>query len=188
METLTTPSQATQRPARRTCFLALGVLLLLLGLAAAGAATLLELSSLLVFGPMLLASGILQVVTAIAAENGKEAAVYLTAAALEAMLGFFIMAQPLLAATNLVVLIAIGLIVAGLVRLARAQTTRSPSRAWACLAGGAALALGVCVGLKLPVAGLWFVGLCIGLDFICHGVSWMVLALVEGKSLQETLP
>lgn len=44
--------------------------------------------------------------------------------------------------------------------------------------------LGVCVWLRLPVSGLWFVGLCIALDFICHGASWSAVALAEGKPVE----
>jgi uncharacterized membrane protein HdeD (DUF308 family) len=42
---------------------------------------------------------------------------------------------------------------------------------------------GIYVWLNLPVSGLWFVGLCIALDFICHGVSWSAVALAEEKPL-----
>jgi hypothetical protein len=51
-------------------FLALGVLLLLLGLAGAGATTLLELTSALLFGPLLLASSFVQLMTTFLAEQG----------------------------------------------------------------------------------------------------------------------
>jgi len=47
-------------------FLALGVVLLVLGVAGAGAASLLEFTSVLIFGPMLLASSLLQFLLAIA--------------------------------------------------------------------------------------------------------------------------
>jgi uncharacterized membrane protein HdeD (DUF308 family) len=56
--------QATGSRSRWKWFLGLGVLLVLLGLAGAGATTLLELASVLVFGPMLLASSILQLLMA----------------------------------------------------------------------------------------------------------------------------
>jgi hypothetical protein len=32
-----------------------------------------------------------------------------------------------------------------------------------------------------PVAQWWPVALCIALDFICHGVSWSAVGLVERK-------
>jgi uncharacterized membrane protein HdeD (DUF308 family) len=137
---------------------------------------------------MLFASSIIQLLTAFLAEKGKERFLHSAAAGLEAVLGFLTMAQPFLVVTDLVVLIAIFLMVGGLVRLARSLVTHSPGRGWSFMAGSAALVLGICIWLRLPVSGLWFVGLCIALDFICHGVSWAAVGLAEGKPLEESLP
>jgi hypothetical protein len=38
--------------------------------------------------------------------------------------------------------------------------------------------------MQWPAAGLWFVGLCIALDFTCHGRSWSAVALEEGNPLE----
>ena len=45
--------------------------------------------------------------------------------------------------------------------------------------------LGVSVWMGWPLARPWFVGLCIAIDFLCHGVTWSALALAERKPLQE---
>jgi uncharacterized membrane protein HdeD (DUF308 family) len=184
MAELTTSPQATDQRLRWQWLLALGVVLLLLGLASAGATTLLELTSLLVFGPMLLASSILQLLIAFFAEKGKERFLHLVSAGLEAVLGFLLLGHPFFVLADLVVLIAAFLVAIGSARMARSLVTHSPGRAWAFLAGGAALILGICVWLQVPVTGLWFVGLCIALDFICHGASWSAVALAEGKPLE----
>jgi uncharacterized membrane protein HdeD (DUF308 family) len=184
---LTTSPQTIERRTRRKWFLALGVLLLLLGLAGAGAATLLELTSLLVFGPLLLAGSILQLLTALFAAKGKERLLHLTSAGLEAVVGFLLMVYPLQVVSDLVLLIAGFLIASGLVRLIRAVVSHSPGRRWMFLAAAGALLLGLCVWLRLPASQLWFVGLCIAVDYICHGVSWSALALAERKPVSEGL-
>jgi uncharacterized membrane protein HdeD (DUF308 family) len=181
MADLTISPPSTDRRTRWKWLLALGVVLLLLGLAGAGATTLLSLTSLLVFGPLLLASSILQLLTAFIAGTGPGRFLQYAAAGLEALLGFLIMAHPVVLLTDLVVVIAAFLMLIGLVRMVRSLVTHSPGRAWAFMAGAAALILGICVWLQLPVSGLGFVGLCIALDFICHGVSWSAVALAEGK-------
>jgi uncharacterized membrane protein HdeD (DUF308 family) len=183
MANLTISSPATEQRRRWIWFLALGVVLLLLGLASAGATTLLQLTSFLVFGPMLLASSVIQLVTAFVAEKGAVRFLHYGAAGLEAILGFLILAYPLFVVTDLVLVIAAFLMVIGLLRLTRSLVTDSPGRRWIFMAGGAALVLGICVWLKLPVSGLWVVGLCIALDFICHGFSWSAVALAERKPL-----
>jgi uncharacterized membrane protein HdeD (DUF308 family) len=187
MTELTTSSQAVEHPARWKWFLAVGVLLLFLGLAGAGAATLLELTSLLVFGPMLLASSLVQFLTAFFAERGKESFLHLATAGLEAALGFLIMAHPFLVVPDLVVLIAFFLMVGGLTRLARSLAMQSRGRAWIVMTGVSALLLGIVVWIRWPVAQLWFVGLCIAVDFICHGVGWSAIALADRNSRQESL-
>jgi uncharacterized membrane protein HdeD (DUF308 family) len=51
------------------------------------------------------------------------------------------------------------------------------------MTGVAAVVLGICVWLGLPVSKLWVVGLCLAVDFICHGISWSAIALAERKLL-----
>jgi uncharacterized membrane protein HdeD (DUF308 family) len=186
-ELMTSPPRATGRRTGWMWALALGVVLLLLGLASVGATTLLELTSLLIFGPLLLTSSILQVFIAFLAEEGKERLLHLASAVLEAALGFLLLARPILLA-DLVIVIAAFLLVIGLVRMARSLVTRSSGQAWAIMSGGAALILGICVSLQVPVTGLWFVGPCLALDFICHGISWAAVGLTEGRTPYESLP
>ena len=183
MKEITATPQEIAHPARWKWFLALGVLLVLLGLAAAGATTLLKLTSLVLFSPLLFASGIIQMVIALFSERGKDFLLHLLAGGIEATFGYLIIAYPVEGVADVAMLVAIFLTVSGLVRLARAVVTHSPGRVWTFMAAGGALILGVCIWLKLPVTGLWFVGLCIALDFVCHGVSWSAVALAERKPL-----
>src|SRR5271166_2120391 len=119
MTELTAPAQATDRRIRGQWLLALSVVLLLLGLASAGATTLLELTSFLVFGPLLLASSLVQLLIAFIARTGAGRFLQYAAAGLEAILGFLIMAHPAVLLPDLVVVIAAFLIVTGVVRMAR---------------------------------------------------------------------
>jgi uncharacterized membrane protein HdeD (DUF308 family) len=187
MTQLTTLPPASGHSVRWKWFLALGVVLLLLGLAGTGAATLLEITSLLVFGPLLLASSLIQLLTAFFAEKDKDRLLHFTAAGLEAVLGFFIMAHPLQSEVRLIALIAIFLIVGGLVRLARALATQSRGRAWVVLTGVVALLLGISAWIGWSVAKPWIVGLCIAVDFLCHGLCWSAVALAERKPFPENL-
>jgi uncharacterized membrane protein HdeD (DUF308 family) len=181
-----TSSQVTEHRARWKWFLALGATLLVLGIAGISIATLLQFTSLLVFGPLLLASGVLQLFTAFLAEKRKESLLHFAAAGLEIVLGILIMANPPERVVDLIVLVAIFLMVIGLVRLARSLVTRSRGRVWIVITGVIALLLGISVWIEGPVAKLGFVGLCIAVDFLCHGVSWSALALVERKPVQTT--
>jgi uncharacterized membrane protein HdeD (DUF308 family) len=176
-----TSSDVSRNRSRWKWFLALGALLLVLGIAGVTVAGLLELTSLLVFGPMLLASSVIQLLTSFLADKGTERLRHFAAAGLEAVLGFVIMFHPPQSLGGIVALIAIFLIVSGLIRLARVLVARSPARAWSVMTGVVALLLGISVWIGWPFGKLWFVGICIAIDFICHGVSWSALALAERK-------
>jgi uncharacterized membrane protein HdeD (DUF308 family) len=176
-------SPVTQHRARWKWFLAVGAFLLVLGTAGIGISTLLELTSALLFGPMLLASSLLQFLTAFFAEKGKERRLHLAAAAPEPVLGFLVMVQPLHKVVDLIASIAIFLMVGGLARLAHSLATQSRDRAWIVMTAVIALLLGIAVWIGWPVAKLWFVvGLCIAVDFLCHGFSWSALALAERRA------
>jgi len=47
------------------------------------------------------------------------------------------------------------------------------------MAGVVALLLGISIWTGWPTSSLWFVGLCIAVDFICHGISWLGIAAAE---------
>jgi hypothetical protein len=77
------PSSSPPSASRWKWFLALGLVLLLLGAAGVGLASFLDLASLLVFGPLLLASGIIQGFVAFIAVREKESLLHLAAGGVE---------------------------------------------------------------------------------------------------------
>jgi uncharacterized membrane protein HdeD (DUF308 family) len=85
---------------------------------------------------------------------------------------------------QLIVLVAIFLIMSGLIRLVRSLAKQSRGRAWFVLAGVIALVLGISVWFGGAAARIGFVGGCIALDFLFHGVSWSAFALGERKRLE----
>jgi uncharacterized membrane protein HdeD (DUF308 family) len=161
--------------------LALAAVLLVLGIAGVSVATFMELTSVLLFGPMLLISATMQALVALFERDRKESVLHFAASGLEAALGFWIMANPLEKVVDLVVVLAIFFLVSGLIRLGRSLITRSPGRGWSVVAGVVALVLGVCVWLRWPDSKWWFLGLCIAIDFLCRGVTWSVLAMSARK-------
>jgi uncharacterized membrane protein HdeD (DUF308 family) len=173
-------SQAIERRTRRKWFLALGTVLVVLGLGGLSLAALLQLTSLLIFGPILLIGSLMQLLTAFFTETGKEKLFHFAAAGLELVLGVFLMVNPPQSVGGVIVLVAVFLIAIGVVRLTRALATQSRSRAWAVMAGVMALLLGVAVWLGSPE--LWIIGLCIALDFVFNGITWSAIALAEARN------
>lgn len=184
-EIATAPPTAERREHWRW-LLALGALFLILGLASVGIAALLQLSSLLIFGPMLLISSLIQFVTCCMTERRQESRLHFAAAGLEAFLGFALMMYPPEGILGVVALVATFFIVTGIVRLARALAAESRGRGLAVVNGVAAVLLGLSVWVGGPAAKLGFVALCIAADFFCRGVSWSLFALAERRDAQAT--
>jgi uncharacterized membrane protein HdeD (DUF308 family) len=185
MSTFATPPRASEHAATWKWFLALGVVLFVLGLAGVTTASVLETASVLVFGPLLLASSFVQCLIAFFAEKGKECRLHFAAAGLEAVLGFYLMANPFQEVLGLVAVVGVFLVVGGLVRLARALVTETHRRGWVMLAAVVSLVLGVSLWTGWPDRRLWFAGLCIAIDFLFHGVTWSALALGERNRERE---
>ncbi len=189
MTELLAPAQTTKHRGRWKWLLAFGGLLLILGISGVSMATLLQLTSLLVFGPLLLVSSLMQLLRALFEykAQGKEAILHFVAAVQELVLGILIMTDPIQGVVSLVAWVAILLVAGGLIRLTRSLLARPRGRRWTVLTGVIALLLGVgaWIGWHLG-AGLWLVGLCLAVDILCHGASWSAIALTERKLLPET--
>jgi uncharacterized membrane protein HdeD (DUF308 family) len=54
---------------------------------------------------------------------------------------------------------------------------RFPHWRWVALSGAISVALGLMLWNSWPVSGLWFIGLCVGIDLIVEGAGWISLTL-----------
>jgi uncharacterized membrane protein HdeD (DUF308 family) len=189
MSTLTTSSPSIEHRRRWKWFLALGAVLLVLGLAGAGAAPFLEATAALVFGPLLLVSSLMQLLTAMFTEERNQKRLHFVAAGAELALALAVMAWPPQSAIGVVGVVAFCLVVIGVARLAHSLVMRARERSWVIVTGAVALLLGIVLGachwLGLPVRGVLLIAVCLALDFLCHGVSWTAMALIERKPLPE---
>lgn len=100
------------------------------------------------------------------------------------VLSIIVMTYPPESVAGLIGWVASIMIVVGLIRLARSLVTESRGKTWAVVAGTIAVLLGISIWIGRPVTALWVVGLCIALDFLCHGASWSALAFAERRQVQ----
>ena len=145
MAQLTTEARPREAGHRRRWFLALGVVLIALGAVAPGGTAFPMLLTTLVLGPLLLASGVLQVFLAFFADRTRGASLHLLAGALEIVIGFLVMAHPSDAVADVMLLLAVFLMVGGLQRVFGSLLNRPPAWGWILAAGVAGLFLGVCL-------------------------------------------
>jgi uncharacterized membrane protein HdeD (DUF308 family) len=155
--------------------LTLGVGLILLGIVGLGSVVVVELMAVLVLGPLLLASGIMQILLAFFARR-REAPLHLAAAALDIVIAFLVLTHPHNTVDDLILVLAAFLMVGGVSRILSSLFLQFRAWGWILGAGIVAVTLGLVVWKEGPFHGLWLVGACVAIDFISHGVSWVVLS------------
>lgn len=158
-------------------FLALGIVLVLLGMMALGWSVLTTLVSVVVFGWFLLLAGILSILHAFWRRRWGGFFVELFAGILYAVFGLMVVGNPAVSAVALTLLIAVFLMIGGIFRILTALAVRFHHWIWVLLNGVISLLLGVMIWSQWPVSGLWVIGLFIGIDMIFYGWSLIMLAV-----------
>jgi uncharacterized membrane protein HdeD (DUF308 family) len=160
-------------------YLALGIAMVVLGTIAISWACLatITVAATWLFGVLLLAGGIAEIIGAFSAGRWSGTLVHLLIGVLYAVVGFMILDQPGLSAILLTRFIAIFLMVGGIFRALSAVSHRYVGWGWMLLSGIVTFALGWMVYKQWPVSGLWFIGLYLGIDMILNGWTWIMLSL-----------
>jgi uncharacterized membrane protein HdeD (DUF308 family) len=157
-------------------FLALGIVLIAIGAAAIAYALTATLVTVLVFGIMLLASGVVQLVNAPLSRNWSGFFTHLLSAIVHLVVGGILVDRPLRGAEGLTLILAVAFLIAGGVRLLVALIQHFPGWNWVLLNGLITLFLGIAIWRQWPQASLWVIGTFVGIDLIFNGWSWVMLA------------
>lgn len=155
-----------------------GAALMVLGTLGIGAAYLSTLLTVVAFGVILVAGGLVQVLQALRLPSWGRVFLYLIAGLLTVLAGIAMIARPAAAAFPLTFVLAAYLIVIGLFRVIVAATLALPARGWIALGGFASVALGVLLGVEWPVSGTWALGLLVSVDLLVTGLSQVQLGLI----------
>jgi uncharacterized membrane protein HdeD (DUF308 family) len=161
----------------RTWFIALGVALILLGIVAAVFALTTTYASMLFLAGILLVGGILRVVAAFSARDWTGSLLLALSGALYVVAGVLTFRHPITAALALTLLFSALLLGVGLFRVIGSVWYRFPHWGWVALSGAISVVLGLMLWNSWPVSGLWFIGLCVGIDLIVEGAGWISLTL-----------
>jgi len=163
-------------------FLGLGIFLIAVGAAATSWATLTTLTTVIVFGWLLLAGGVVQIVNAFLARTWRGFFQHLLAGILHVVLGGLMLDRPVETEKVLTLMVAVAFLIGGLFRIAVALVERFTGWAWVLLNGFVTLALGVAIWRQWPEASYWVIGLFVGIDLIFNGWSWVMLGLIVKSS------
>jgi uncharacterized membrane protein HdeD (DUF308 family) len=158
-------------------FLAFGIGVLVLGIAAVVRAVTATVASMLFFGWLLvLASGI-EIAQAVMVGHWAGFFQHLLAAVLFGVTGLLIVMRPVISAEVATVFMAMFFLIGGLFQLIGSVAIASPGWGWQAADGVITFLLGLLVLAQWPASGLWVIGLFVGIDLIFYGCAWIALAL-----------
>lgn len=177
-------SSAAHSPSAQTSWWAhalIGIALVLAGLYVIGNAVAATLVTVALFGAVLAAVGVFEMIASFWSKDWGRVALNLIVGAVYASVGAIILYNPLAATAFLTLVFSIALIVAGAVRIGLAFRFWR-ELGWLLLVSGL---VGVLAGLVIlsgwPISGLWVFGLMLGVDFLVYGVFWLAYAFSQRR-------
>lgn len=163
-----------------TISLAIGILLMLVGLLALAASTLTGLVTVIYVGIMLVVVGLLEMVSAFRVRrSGGPFLTYFLAGLLSVVVGALFLDRPLVSLASLTLLVAGFLFTNGLFHLVVAVTERHPRWGLDVVYAVVTLALGAFVVASWPFSSFWVIGTVVGAEILVRGImlvsaSWMI--------------
>jgi uncharacterized membrane protein HdeD (DUF308 family) len=150
---------------------------MILGVVAIGSAFVATMATVLVFGILLLFGALFQVVTAFWGRSWRGFFLHLLGGVLYLIVGIFMIDHPVEAAVGVTLLVAIGLLVGGILRVVMSVVERFDGWGWMLVSGLVSVVLGVAIWKQWPLSGLWVIGLFVGIEMLTSGLSWLMLGL-----------
>ena len=157
-------------------FLAMGIALTILGIAAIAYQTTSTMASVITLGLIVIIAGVVQLFMAFQARGAGHVVLYLLIGALDLVVGFVLVRDPAAGALAVTLVLSVYLMFGGIFRTIYALWAQFPQYGWAVLSGLITLLLGVLLFAQWPVSAIWFLGFAVGLNLIFLGVSWSMLA------------
>lgn len=149
--------------------LAIGMLLMLLGIVCVGMARTATTVAILAFGWILVFSGVAWFVGVFQARSWGGVFLYLLNAIIRGATGYVLLRHPDAGAEGVTILIASLFVVGGLFRTIAASLIQFPRWGWTAVSGAVAVVLGFVLLGNWPVSSTFFIGMAIGIDLILDG-------------------
>jgi uncharacterized membrane protein HdeD (DUF308 family) len=162
--------------------LAGGICLVILGIVALSATVATTVISVILFGILLIAAGIVEIAFGLAAGGLRNIILWTIVGMLCIIAGGLLITRPAAGALALTWVIAGYLILSGVIRLVSLFVQRERDWGYVALAAALNLLLGILLIVRWPVSGLVAIGLFIGINFLIDGALLIWSALVNRGS------
>lgn len=156
--------------------LALGISMIILGVIALAVIPIATVASAIVFGWLLVLSGIFEAVHGFQMRGSHSMFLHLIGGVLGVLIGFLVVTHPIAGALVWTLLFASFLTVIGLFRSIAAVALKFPHWGWALFDGIITLVLGFSLWAGWPWSGIWFLGFAVGIALLLRGWSYVMLA------------
>lgn len=157
-------------------YLALGILLILVGVYAILYGEAATIASIIVLGAVLLIAGIAQIIGAFMTRGAGHVILFLLVGVIDIIVGWMLLQHPGVGALTLTLLLSVLFVFGGIFRFVAALWLQFPHYGWVAFSALVTLVLGVLLWISWPVSGLWFIGFAVGVNFIFAGVGWSAMA------------
>lgn len=155
-------------------FVVLGVLLLALGVIAAGNLLVATAASVFFVGSLMIIAGVVEIIHAFGVKTWGSFFWWLISGVLYVAAGYLAFANPLLASAIMTLFLAIALVASGILRIWVGFTTKALSGwGWIVASGVITVLAGAIIWSGWPVNSLWILGLFLAADLIFQGLTYI---------------
>lgn len=170
-------------------FIALGILLLVLGIVAIGAPVMSGVAVNLLVGWLLIISGVAHCIHAFRATGWKGGLLQFLCGLLYLGVGIMMIMNPIAGLLALTLTVLVYFIASGIFKIVLAVRTENlPQRGWVTLSGILSLVLAIYVGAQFPASALWVIGLLFGIEMIFSGWSFIMIAMAARAADKDEGP
>ena len=169
-------------------FVALGVLLVLAGVAGIVLVGFMTLVSIMFIGWLMIFAGALEIAHAVWRRGWRGFALDLVSGLITLALGVLIVLMPGAAASALTLILGFLFLIGGALRAGLALTRWNPYGAWTLLHGLVSMLLGVMILAGWPGSTVWVIGTLVAVDLIINGARLISLGLTARSLGREGPP
>jgi uncharacterized membrane protein HdeD (DUF308 family) len=158
-----------------------GIVMLVVGVLAVVYDATATTASVIAFGWLLMAAGVIQTVHAFQVRAWSGFFLYLLDGIIRLVVGTMLVLYPTAGAEAITLLLSVYFIVAGSFRMFGSAMLMFPSWGWSVASGLISIALGIMLGMQWPSSSTWFIGFAVGIDLILYGWALLMFASAMKK-------
>ena len=158
-------------------FMALGILLIVLGMIAIGGPLASGVAVSLLIGWLLVISGVAHIIHVFQSSGWRGGLVQILCGLLYLGVGVMMIRNPITGLLALTVTVLVYFFVSGIFKIILAiRVEHLPQRGWVTVSGIMSLVLAIYIGSQFPTSAMWVIGMLFGIEMIFSGWSFVMIA------------